>query len=218
MSNLARLAGPALLTGFALLGGCGQDEAAIDARTAEAAASIPASSPAAAGTAPTPFITPEAASLPTSIAPAPRHARPAAPTTAVSDVAEVAATPALEAEAESALDMTVFEQAFAHEANDGDWAARTSARLHTVAGASPRYASISHDLVDCKQTVCKLALAYDDPRAFEDYVTALLETMKDEPGGTLEFAEHRARGGRWAVVAYLARTSAATTNATPSTR
>lgn len=216
MSGLARRAGPMVMMGLVLLGGCGRDDAAVDARVAQGAASPPP--PAAAGTAAAPLVAPRAASPASPMAAAPRRPPLAAATADSAEVAEVAATPAEETETETTLDMTAFEQAFAHEANDGDWAVRTSARLHAVAGASPRYAAVSHDLVDCKQTVCKLALGYDDPRAFEDYVAALLETMKDEPGGTLEFARHQAHGGRWAVIAYLARTSAAAADATPSAR
>jgi hypothetical protein len=200
MSGIRHLAGWALLLGLSLTGGCGDGEHNAAGASAGAVATT---TPTAPSTLKEMAVAPPAAHTAAPPMPTPHRAAPVTTGAPVAAIPPSVGAPIGDSSVES--DITGFEQVFAREANDGGWATRTAARLRSVTSGSARYASISHDLVDCKQTLCKLALGYDDPRVFEDYVAALLEAMKDEPGGALEFDQHRELGGRWAVTAYLTR-------------
>lgn len=102
-------------------------------------------------------------------------------------------------------DLQEWEQRFSSEANDAQWAAAVSEALLKTANASRFAQQISQDLVDCKQSVCKLVLGFADAEAMEIHLDALLINLKGKDQISI-YLEPDYRQGDYSVVkAYLAR-------------
>ena len=106
-------------------------------------------------------------------------------------------------------DVDEWEQRFAHEANDAQWAAVVSQALHTSARSAPPASQISHDLVDCKQTVCKLVFGFPDADAIDTHLDTLLTNLKGKSAVSIHLDPRYAEGANTVVKVYLARTTTA---------
>jgi hypothetical protein len=101
--------------------------------------------------------------------------------------------------------LDVWEQRFLSEANDAQWAAAVSQALLKTSNASRSAQPISQDLVDCKQTVCKLVLGFVDAEAMETHLDALLMNLKGKSEISIYIEPDDTHGDYSVVKAYLAR-------------
>lgn len=98
-----------------------------------------------------------------------------------------------------------WERRFLNEPNDAQWAAAVAEALMKTTSASPFAQQISQDLVDCKQSVCKLVLGFADAEAMETHLDALLMNLKGQDEISIYFEPDYTHSDYSVVKAYLAR-------------
>ncbi len=154
-----------------------------------------------------PVVQPGAASVPiqpqaTVQQPAPATAAPAAPVEEEPLPAPQDATDTVVTESD---DIDAITTHFAGQYGDSAWTAQIQEILHNVAGDRARYSSISRDLIECRESICKLVLGYSDPAVFNAFVDDLTMALKGELAATVYFDEPNTLGGNSTVDVYLVR-------------
>lgn len=97
---------------------------------------------------------------------------------------------------------------FELQSRDPQWTAQMHQYLQgarMLLGRDSSSAGVTQDLIDCKQTVCKLVLGFADKEALETYVDNVTVSLKGMPGIGLHIAEHEDGGGHQRADAYFTR-------------
>lgn len=102
-------------------------------------------------------------------------------------------------------DIDAIKIRFAAQYGDSARTAQIQQALQAVANSSPAYMEVTQDLIECKETVCKLVLGYADQAVFDAFVDDLTMALKGDLSATLYFDETLTVGGNSTVDVYLVR-------------
>lgn len=102
-------------------------------------------------------------------------------------------------------DLALIKNTFAEQYGDSAWTARIYDVSGRAASSTAAFNGVIQDFVDCRETICKLALGYSDPLVFDEFVNELTVNLKGDLSAGLYFDEHRNVGGNSRVDVYLIR-------------
>ena len=120
--------------------------------------------------------------------------------------------PVLQAAAEETAsgmdDVEGIKSDFEDQYGDSAWTSQVDQVFRDIVLGNPRFLGVTQELVECRERVCKLTLAYADAAQFDEFIEELTMALDGDLAASLYFEEPNTVAGNSRVDVYLVREQA----------